>query len=680
MVAQRCCGYNSEYIFEMKPLSDEESKELFICIVTGRKCENPVELNKVPYEVITKCGGFPLATIAMASLFPRQRDISKVDCDNIWKSVCSSFETRNPNIDGMNQVLILCYNHLPDHLKACMLYLSMYKEDHIIRKDDLVSQWIIEGFIEEGKDMVEVASNYFDELVTRGMIQPVDRKYNGEVLFCTVHYMILNVVRDKSVEEDFVTAVDHSETNITHVDKVRRLSLHFGDAEVAETSKNLKLSHVRSMVFFGLLKCLPCMDKFQLLRVLIIHLWSEQDNRSLDLTTICKLFRLRYLEISCNTTLNLQLQLPPDNVDLPCLSHLNIPGDTEMTNVIEQMTSLATLQCFDLSRNSSKNVESLSKLTNLSDLRLTCSMVPCDKLEEKITSFVKNVLPELENLKSLFMLPAPRSSNLNTLEASSSSNNNFSFEALRTATSLPKHLERLEFSPRICFFNSFPMGINQNLRKLRVLKVAVWELCQDDVNTLKQLSALTSLALYVRALEELIVFNKDGFQCLKHFKFVCNVLRIEIIEGAMLNVRRLKLGFSAETVNKYSPKASGFKYMKGLEMISAKIGTALADENHRYAAQSELETAFDQHKVNVQWVHSIFHGHQGKTMEAQKGEHQIRKKTSVITYEGSAEQHEIGAAEDTKRPADTRYIFLGFQKRKLAFCFHYSFPHPFFNV
>jgi hypothetical protein len=46
MVAQRCCGYNSEYIFEMKPLSDEESKELFICIVTGRKCENPVELNK----------------------------------------------------------------------------------------------------------------------------------------------------------------------------------------------------------------------------------------------------------------------------------------------------------------------------------------------------------------------------------------------------------------------------------------------------------------------------------------------------------------------------------------------------------------------------------------------------------------------------------------------------------
>jgi len=308
-IAQRCCDHNSKHILKIKQLNDDESRELFVSRLTGRGFECPDDSNKVPDELITKCGGLPLAINAIACLFARQHG-SGEDWENIWNSLSTSFEL-NPHADDITQILCLCYDKLPGHLKSCMLYFSVYQEDHIIWKDDLVKQWIAEGFIceEQGKGLLEVACSYYDELIRMAMIQPADIKYNGEVLSCTVHYMILNLIRRMAIEENFVTVVDQSNTNRSPAGKIRRLSLQFGDEEDAEPPSKFKLSQVRTLVFCGLIKCLPTMEEFGLLRVLILHIWSDQENISFDLTGVCELFRLRYLEISCNVTLNLQSQL-----------------------------------------------------------------------------------------------------------------------------------------------------------------------------------------------------------------------------------------------------------------------------------------------------------------------------------------------------------------------------------
>ncbi|KAF0927397.1 hypothetical protein E2562_032483, partial [Oryza meyeriana var. granulata] len=52
-------------------------------------------------------------------------------------------------------------------IETIRAHLQDKKEDYIIRKDNLVKQWMAEGFINpiENKDMEEVAGNYFDELV-----------------------------------------------------------------------------------------------------------------------------------------------------------------------------------------------------------------------------------------------------------------------------------------------------------------------------------------------------------------------------------------------------------------------------------------------------------------------------------------------------------------------------------
>ncbi|CAN6328583.1 unnamed protein product [Urochloa humidicola] len=526
----------------------------------------------------------------------------------------------------MKQVLSLCYNNLPGRLKACMLYLSIYKEDHVIWKDYLVKQWITEGFIcAQGKGKVEVAGAYFDELVNAGMIQPVDINYNGEVLSCTVHYMILNLIRYKSIQENFVTAIDHSQATIRLADKIRRLSLQFGDAEDAEKPTKLRLSQVQSLSFFGLFKSLPSVAELRLLRVMVLHLWSDQDNRSFDLTTICQLFRLRYLEIICNVTLDLQTKMqglqrletlimdsrisevPLDIVHLPGLRYLSLPGNTNLPNGIGQLTSLHSLECFDLSSNSADNVLNLGGLTNLQDLRITCSTMPFDNLEKKLQC-LGSILSKLSNLKSLTMLPAG-SSNA-TLKASASSSN-VSCDSLSTVSSPPTLLQKLELIPQT-------------------------------------------------APTERILFD-EGFPVLKHFKFICSALCISFVKGAMPNVRRLKIGFNANTLVQHSPVDAGFEHLIGLEEISAKIGNGGANESSRMAAQSALEAAFSPHRVNIKSVDWTFYGEKERSTEAQKEKHQtpenINPIPDVITKEGSDEQYGIGekgSKQDTNKQSGNR--------------------------
>ncbi|TVU23467.1 hypothetical protein EJB05_25836, partial [Eragrostis curvula] len=635
MVAQRCCSDTSNYIFKMEPLNDKESTELFFSRFVGNQSENFEEFNQVSSKIIRKCGGFPLATIVAANILARQQDRIEF-CKYINRSLSSNLRT-HPTMEGMKEVLGLCYNNLSNRLKSCMLYLSVYKEGHIIWKDDLVKQWITEGFIstKEGIHMEEIARSYFDELVNVGMIQPVDISYNDEVLSCTVHCMVLNLIRYKSVEDNFITPIDYSQTNTRLADKVRRLSLHFGDVDDAEPPVNLRLSQVRSLAFFGLFKSLPSTGEFRLLRVLILHLWGDQDNLSLDLTTVCKSFRLRYLEIICNGTLNLQSKMqglqyletlkidsrlsevPPDIVNLRGLLHLSLHGDTNLPNDIGRMESLQALGCFDLSSNSIDNVLNLGELTNLQDLRLTCSKVHSDNLEKKFQC-LGSILSKLRDLKSLTILRAGHSIE-NTLDYSAFSDNIF-FDGLSCVSSPPPLLHKLDLLPPICIFSILPEWIGK-LHLLGILKIQVMGLSNKDIDILDRLPVLSVLILYIRtAPAERIVFNKEIFPVLKYFKFICSALCVSFVKGAMPNVRKLKLGFNTNTMVQYSPIDAGFEHLTGLKEISANIGHAGANDSYRMAAQSALEAAFVPHRVNIHWMDWIFYGEEKERSEAAQKE------------------------------------------------------------
>ncbi|XBI13970.1 hypothetical protein VPH35_140623 [Triticum aestivum] len=205
-VANATCNYRREFIYKMSPLDDQNSRKLFFSRV-GQIDLEPLE--EISNEILQKCGGLPLAVVSIASLLASQPTRSVTQ----WKHVCSSLSSNmrtNPTLEGMRLVLNLSYNNLPHCLKTCLLYIAMYPEDYIIRKNDLVRQWVAEGFIRKihGEDANEVARSCFNELVNRTMIQPTTIGYNGEVITCKVHDMILDLIRIKSEEENFLSVVD----------------------------------------------------------------------------------------------------------------------------------------------------------------------------------------------------------------------------------------------------------------------------------------------------------------------------------------------------------------------------------------------------------------------------------------------------------------------------------------
>ncbi|XP_062193508.1 disease resistance protein RGA5-like [Phragmites australis] len=681
-LALQSSGYDSNYVLKMKPLGPDDSRKLFFSSIFGPQRECPPELMDVSYDIIRKCGGLPLAIVTIASHLASQLGI-KERWDHVNNSFSYSLMTY-PTLDEMKQVLNLCFNNLPRHLKACMLYMSIYQEDYIIWKKDLVNQWIAEGFIcaNDGQDQVEISRAYFDELVGRKMIQPVHLNDNGEVLSCVVHYTVLNfIITHRSIEENFVTAIHHSQATTTLADKVRRLSLHFGNAEDATPPTNMRLSQIRTLAFFGVFKCMPSIVEFRLLQVLILHFWGDKDSISLDLTRISELFRLRYLKVASNVTLELQTQMrglqyletlkidarvsaiPSDIVHLPGLLHLGLPAETNLPDGIGLMTSLHTLGHFDLGSNSTDNVQSLSMLTNLRDLRLTCcsTIQEHDNLKSKMQFLLGSILGKLSNLKSLTLKPtAP--SNTNSLDDAGATSMSISSDGFTSSSPPSTLLQRLELSPRICTFSCLPKFIRQ-LGNLCILKIGVKKITRDDVDVLKELPALSVLSLHVHTKPaERIVIGKVGFSVLTYLKFKCCDPWLKFEADAMPNLRKLELGFNARRADQQSRIPVGIEHLSGLREISAKIGGAGPEESDRMAAELAFKDAIRVYgscpRVSAHCVDQIFGCKEDQNTVTQEEEYGTLKQNEMLDEEDSDGHDEImeeDSGQEANRHASNRF-------------------------
>lgn len=427
-VAGLACQKDRECIYRMKPLNGLNSKMLFSNRVFGPEVVCPPYLKDVAAEILKKCGGLPLAIITIASLLAAQ-----VGSRKHWESIRKSLGAQsvlNPTLKEMNSILNLSYKHLPFHLRACFLYLGMYPEDHIIWRDDLIKQWIAEGFVSNlhGLDLEAVGRSYFNELVNRSMILPWNTMY-GEVLSCRVHDMMLNLIISKCVEDNFISVAYNSEhlARLLHgcKYKVRRLSLSsmaIGGATY-DTTIAASLSQVRSFILFK--NPIPPLSWFKYLRMLNIARVME----IADLTAINQLFLLRYLmvrvyciemhrqveygriklpaklcELIYLETMDIQdcrliNSLPSDLVHLPRLSHLVLPDFTHLPEGIENMKSLHTLQGLDLRYSSLECIRSLGKLTNLRKLSMR---IDYDMSRRQIDALACSI-GKLNNLEYMFI-------------------------------------------------------------------------------------------------------------------------------------------------------------------------------------------------------------------------------------------------------------------------------------
>ncbi|CAM8983481.1 unnamed protein product [Rhodiola kirilowii] len=292
--ALAACRGQSNLIYELKQLSEDESLDLFYTKIFGSPNSCPDHLDKVSKSILKKCAGLPLAIVAIAGVLV-SKDVTAQSDE--WGRIDISLRKE---FEGTQKVLSLSYNDLPHELKPCFLYLSIFPEDYLIERMRLIRLWIAEGFVERGNCMTqeEVAESYLDELIGRSLIQVVDRTSDGRVKTFRIHDLLREMITKKAMDQKFA-ATAREYNNLRSV-KMRRLSLS-SNLEILQ--HNRCLGQLRSLFMFSLEQpvtksSMPALFSkefsFKLLTVL------DLQGTILDKfpSTIMKLKNLKYLNLS----------------------------------------------------------------------------------------------------------------------------------------------------------------------------------------------------------------------------------------------------------------------------------------------------------------------------------------------------------------------------------------------
>nr|TKW00377.1 hypothetical protein SEVIR_8G104900v2 [Setaria viridis] len=216
---------SKDEVYELDTLSEEDSRRLLCKRVFNEEDGIYSELEEVTKKILKKCGGIPLAIITIASMLASIPNTTKYE----WYRVCNSMGSgleKYKTLDNMRNILHLSYSDLPSYLKPCLLYVSMFPEDYEIPRRHLVRLWVAEGFVAEnqGSNSYDIGESYFNELVNRSMIMPVDMDEYGVAGACRVHDMILDLIISLLAQENFCNILDGLHLKST-LCKIRRISL-----------------------------------------------------------------------------------------------------------------------------------------------------------------------------------------------------------------------------------------------------------------------------------------------------------------------------------------------------------------------------------------------------------------------------------------------------------------------
>ncbi|XP_015697659.2 disease resistance protein Pik-2-like, partial [Oryza brachyantha] len=354
-------------VYNLQPLSHGISKKLLCTRLfddEGKCLER--QSAEASDNFLEKCGGNPLGIIAIAGLLA-----SKTEDD--WSGIYNSigFEDGiNDVVQNTRRILSFCYYDMPSHLRTCLLYLSIFREDYEINKSLLIWKWIAEGLIHDEQDigLFELGEGYLNELIIRGMIlQPVEAHGTGYEIGCRVHDMVLDLVRSLSSEENFVTLLssdeDHQNLSLTDAN---RIALQSRTVEKYHPQlAYVDMGQMRS--FVAILSNIPVIPpSFQVLRVLALEDCKFIEGyTSNGLEHLGKLLHLRYLGLTRTHGFH---RLPEEiGQDLKFLQTLDL-YETDLEEVPFNVGLMTQLLCLRVDVGTRVPTGLITNLTSLQEL------------------------------------------------------------------------------------------------------------------------------------------------------------------------------------------------------------------------------------------------------------------------------------------------------------------------
>ncbi|XP_073039458.1 putative disease resistance protein At1g50180, partial [Primulina eburnea] len=221
-IGNAACSETGGHLYNLAPLTAEISEKLFFRkAFPGNSC--PSYLNEISKSILKRCEGLPLAIVVIGGLLA-----TKNNNFEDWKIFerTIGLELQGDYLKRLNKLLSLSYYDLPYYLKACFLYWSIFPEDDLLRKSELIRIWIAEGFVEpkDGKTREEIAETYLNELLNRSLIGVAETYLDGTPLSFRIHDILREYIIVKSREQNLFTGT--SEGDVMRPDKIRRMAIH----------------------------------------------------------------------------------------------------------------------------------------------------------------------------------------------------------------------------------------------------------------------------------------------------------------------------------------------------------------------------------------------------------------------------------------------------------------------
>ncbi|KAI3454416.1 hypothetical protein Pfo_011079 [Paulownia fortunei] len=254
-------------------LNDDESWNLLHqTTFTSEESCHP-QLEKVGRKIAKNCEGLPLAIIEVAKLLCKTE--KKVEN---WKKVA---ENENPLIiktdddTPISKSLSLSYKMLPQHLKACFLYMGVFPKTYEIPTSKVINLWVSEGFLEpqRSKSLEEMAKECLDDLVSSNLVLVREGSSRGRTKTCRIHVVFRILCVSEAQNLKFFHLINKYANSFPKgTNNQRRLCIHnnvvLGIKQVHSSMESV--SGARSLLCFGPQHPypLPVYLGFRLLRVL----------------------------------------------------------------------------------------------------------------------------------------------------------------------------------------------------------------------------------------------------------------------------------------------------------------------------------------------------------------------------------------------------------------------------
>jgi hypothetical protein len=325
--------------YTLEGLSQDDSLSLFVeCAFEEGEDKQHPNLLKIGNEIVKKCKGVPLAVKTLGRLL-----YSKVD-ELEWQIVRDNeiWKLEQKEIDMILPALRLSYDQMPNHLKRCFAFCSLFPKDHQFDSCLLIQIWMAHGLIlktsiNKEQELEDVGELYINELVSRSFFQDVE-KQSPSVPFYT--FKMHDLIHDLaiSVAQGECSVVDLGKEGIAET--VRHLSFSAKDLgqEVPKCLDNL--TKVRTVMFtteppLSLVEA--CISRFKSLRFLDL---TDSSFEVLP-SSIGTLKNLRYLDLANNKRIK---ELPNSICKLHNLQTLILAGCDELERLPKDMRSMISLR------------------------------------------------------------------------------------------------------------------------------------------------------------------------------------------------------------------------------------------------------------------------------------------------------------------------------------------------